>query len=168
MKFRSLNKFLWLRTALVLLKYFYYTKIWGMDIHSTATYSLSVKLDRTYPKGVHIGAHSYLAFDVALLTHDRTRGLYRDTRIGQNCFIGARSVILPGVQIGDNCVIGAGSIVTKDVPSRCIAAGNPATILRRDIEVGAYGRFSYADTPEELREHRQSTAAASEPVPPVQ
>ncbi len=111
-----------------------------------------MKFDKTYPKGVHIGAYSYVAFDTAILAHDRTRGLYRDTRIGENCFIGARSIILPGVQIGDNCVIGSGSVVTKDVPSRCIAAGNPAKIIRENIEVGRYGRFHFADIPEAERE----------------
>ncbi len=54
---RSLNKFLWIRSIVVRMKHFYYTKIWGMDIHPTATYSLSVKFDKTYPRGVHIGAY---------------------------------------------------------------------------------------------------------------
>lgn len=148
---RSLNKLLWLRTIIVKAKYLYYTKLWQMNIHPTATYSLSVKLDKTYPKGIHIGAYSYIAFDVAILTHDRTRGLYRDTKIGENCFIGARSIILPGVEIGDDCVIGSGSVVTKSIPSRCIAAGNPAKVIRENIEVGKYGRFLFADTPEHKR-----------------
>ena len=48
--------------------------------------------------------------------------------IGENCFIGARAIILKGVQIGDGAVIGAGSVVTKNVPEGAIACGNPATI----------------------------------------
>jgi acetyltransferase-like isoleucine patch superfamily enzyme len=67
--------------------------------------------------------------------------MYRHTRIGQNCFIGARSIILPGVEIGDNCVVGTGSVVTKNVPANCIVAGNPARIIRENIKVGQYGRF---------------------------
>ncbi|KAA0681733.1 acyltransferase [Neorhizobium sp. P12A] len=148
---RSLNQFLWVRSLLVKAKYWYYTKFWGMNIHPTATYSMSVKLDKTYPKGVHIGEYSYLAFDVAILTHDRTRGVYRNTTIGRNCFIGARSIILPGVEIGDECVIGSGSVVTRNIPSRCIAVGNPAKVIRENIEVGKYGRFSFADIPESER-----------------
>ncbi|MDK0751500.1 sugar O-acetyltransferase [Clostridium perfringens] len=50
--------------------------------------------------------------------------------IGNNVWIGANSVILPGVNIGDNSVIGAGSIVTKDIPSNVIAVGNPCRVLR--------------------------------------
>ena len=49
--------------------------------------------------------------------------------IGNNVWIGANSVILPGVNIGDNSVIGAGSIVTKDIPSNVIAVGNPCRVL---------------------------------------
>ncbi|HAT4244530.1 sugar O-acetyltransferase [Clostridium perfringens] len=50
--------------------------------------------------------------------------------IGNNVWIGANSVILPGVTIGDNSVIGAGSIVTKDIPSNVVAVGNPCRVLR--------------------------------------
>ena len=48
--------------------------------------------------------------------------------IGDNCWIGANSVICPGVTIGDNCVIGAGSVVTRDIPANSVAAA-PATDL---------------------------------------
>ncbi|MCX0394831.1 sugar O-acetyltransferase [Clostridium perfringens] len=50
--------------------------------------------------------------------------------IGNNVWIGANSVILPGVNIGDNSVIGAGSIITKNIPSNVIAVGNPCRVLR--------------------------------------
>lgn len=128
-----------------------------MDIDPTAQLSLSAELDLTFPKGVHIGAHSYVAFQARILTHDRTRGLYLHTRIGSNCFIGGRSLILPGITIGDDCVIGAGSVVTKDVPPRSVVAGNPAKILRSDVEVGRYGRFLDADD-------RERALRASDPV----
>lgn len=144
-KQRSLNTFGWLRRMLVRAKALYYTRLWGMDIDPTASFSLSARFDKTYPAGMHIGAWSYIAFDVAILAHDMTRGLYLHTRIGRNCFIGARSVILPGIQIGDGSIVGSGSVVTNDVPPRCVVAGNPARIIRRDIEVGPYGRFSDAE-----------------------
>ncbi|MGL5559578.1 MAG: sugar O-acetyltransferase [Paraclostridium dentum] len=50
--------------------------------------------------------------------------------IGNNVWIGAGAVVLPGVKIGDNTVIGAGSVVTKDIPSNVVAIGNPCRVLR--------------------------------------
>ena len=123
-------------------------RLFGMDIHPTVQMSLSAKLDLTFPKGVHVAEHSFLAFESRILTHDRTRGLYLHTRIGRNCFIGGRSLIMPGVVIGDNCVVGAGSVVTRDVPPNSAVAGNPARVIRSGIAVGRYGRFIDADDKE--------------------
>lgn len=50
--------------------------------------------------------------------------------IGKNVFIGARCIVLKGVNIGDGAVIGAGSVVSKDVPANAIVAGNPAKIVK--------------------------------------
>lgn len=50
--------------------------------------------------------------------------------IGNDVFVGARSLILKGVKIGDRAVIGAGSVVTKDVPADALVAGNPAKVIR--------------------------------------
>ena len=51
--------------------------------------------------------------------------------IGNDVWIGARVIILPGVHIGDGCVIGAGSVVTKDVEEYSVVAGNPAKLIRK-------------------------------------
>lgn len=50
--------------------------------------------------------------------------------IEDSVWIGSRVVILPGVRIGSGAVVGAGSVVSRDVPPQCIAAGNPARVLR--------------------------------------
>lgn len=50
--------------------------------------------------------------------------------IGNNVWIGAGAIIMPGVNIGDNTVIGAGSIVTKDIPANVVAVGNPCRVMR--------------------------------------
>ena len=62
----------------------------------------------------------------------RGKGLQynREVHIGENAWIGAGAIILPGIRIGKNAVIGAGSVVTKDVPDNCIAVGNPCHVLR--------------------------------------
>jgi acetyltransferase-like isoleucine patch superfamily enzyme len=54
--------------------------------------------------------------------------------IGENCWIGRNVSIMKGVTIGDNCVIAANSVVTKSVPANCIAAGNPAKVVKTNIE----------------------------------
>lgn len=145
---RGLGRLKWLRRVLVDLKRWHLNTLWGMDIDPTVEMSLSAKFDKTFAKGVHVGPRSYLAFEVRILTHDRTRGQYLHTRIGSDCFIGGRSLILPGVEIGDGCIVGAGSIVTKSVPAHTIVAGNPAKVIRTEIEVGAYGRLKDADETE--------------------
>lgn len=74
---------------------------------------------------IQLGNHTEISFDCAFITHDGSTWVFREEQryskvlrfgkivIGNNCFIGARSTILPGVVIGDNCIIGAGSLVTK-------------------------------------------------------
>ena len=60
--------------------------------------------------------------------------------IGNNVWIGAGAIILPGITIGDNSVIGAGSVVTKDIPANVVAVGNPCRVLR---EIGEHDREYY-------------------------
>lgn len=60
--------------------------------------------------------------------------------IGNNVWIGAGAIILPGIAIGDNSVIGAGSVVTKDIPANVVAVGNPCRVLR---EIGEHDREYY-------------------------
>lgn len=55
----------------------------------------------------------------------------QDVVIGENCWIGEKVVVLPGVTIGDWCVIGACSVVNKDVPPYSVAVGNPAKVIKR-------------------------------------
>ena len=51
--------------------------------------------------------------------------------IGDNVWIGGSVTILPGVTIGDNVTIGAGSVVVADIPSNCVAVGNPCKVVRQ-------------------------------------
>lgn len=54
--------------------------------------------------------------------------------IGNHVWLGENVMILKGVTIGEGCVIAAGSLVTKDIPSRCLAMGVPAKVVRENIE----------------------------------
>ena len=88
---------------------------------------------------IHIGDGVLIAFDAVIFAHDLSRHFHAHTRIGDNCFIGARAIVMAGVRIGEGCVVGAGSVVTRDVPAGCIVAGNPARILRRGVVTRKWG-----------------------------
>lgn len=67
----------------------------------------------------------------------------RDVYIGENVWIGAGAIILPGVRIGKNSVIGAGSVVSRDIPENVLAIGSPCRVLR---DIGERDReFYYRD-----------------------
>ncbi len=51
--------------------------------------------------------------------------------IGNDCWIGGNSIILPGISIGNGCTIGAGSVVTKNIPDNSLAVGNPAKVIQK-------------------------------------
>lgn len=51
--------------------------------------------------------------------------------IGSGSWIGQNVVILPGITIGENCIIGANSVVTKSIPDQCIAVGSPARVVKQ-------------------------------------
>jgi acetyltransferase-like isoleucine patch superfamily enzyme len=146
----SLNKLRKLRKSLVFIRRYWLRSFWRLDLHPTVEMSLSAKFDLTHPQGIHIGAYSYIAFDARILSHDMTRNLRAHTRIGRNCFIGGRSLILPGVEIGDSCIVGAGSVVTKSVPANSIVAGNPARILYSDAYLLSYGRIDPQRPPKRM------------------
>lgn len=112
-----------------------------------------------YGQYVHIGADTFLNYDCVLLdvceirigarcqfgprvqiltaTHpldpaQRAAGWESGApvTVGDDVWIGAGAIILPGITIGEGSVIGAGSVVTRDVPARTVVAGNPARVLR--------------------------------------
>ena len=92
---------------------------------------------------IYIGDKVMLGPNVTIATANhpinpelRDRGLQfnKDVYIGENTWIGAGVVIVPGEHIGSNTVIGAGSVVTKDIPDNVIAVGNPCRVIRNVSE----------------------------------
>jgi acetyltransferase-like isoleucine patch superfamily enzyme len=112
-----------------------------MDISSSARISFRTHLDKTHPKGIHIGDESYVASGAMILSHDFIKDIKADTKIGEKCFIGANAIIMPGVSIGDSIIVGSGAVVTKDVSSGCIVAGNPARVIRDNIRTTKFGKL---------------------------
>jgi len=98
---------------------------------------------------IHIGCDCTISFDVAILVHDYSvntalravdeapKGRHKmkvaPVRIGDNCFVGARALLLPGTQIGSNSVVGAGAVVRGVFAPNSVIAGNPARVVS-DIE----------------------------------
>jgi len=95
----------------------------------------------TEPYLVEIGDHVAISNGVHFLTHDGTIWLLRDSRpdiqhlgkitVGDNTYIGLNSIILPGTRIGNNCIIGAGTVVRGMIPDNSTVVGNPGTIIGR-------------------------------------
>jgi maltose O-acetyltransferase len=110
-------------------------------------------LDTGFLQLIEIGDYATLSSRIEVLAHDASmrHGLgytrIAKTVIGARAYIGAGSVILPGVKIGEGAVVGAGSVVTRDVPPGMVAAGNPARILRSAEELVAKHRALLADRP---------------------
>lgn len=130
-----------IRIIFIEIRYLYFTKLFGMNFKRNVRISLKAHLDKTNPKGIHIGNGSYVAAGAFILTHDFSRDIHKNTYIGENCFIGINSIILPGIKIGNSVIVGSGSVVTKDIPSNCIVAGNPAKIIKEGISTTKYGQI---------------------------
>ncbi len=93
------------------------------------------------PYLIEIGDHVTLNGSVQLLTHDGGVEVLMDLgycqrpdkfgriRVGNNVFVGANAIVLPGVTIGSNVIIGAGAVVSRDVPDNVVAAGVPARVI---------------------------------------
>lgn len=127
------------RSAILALRTAYLRQVLGMNIHPDTQISLKAHLDRTNPRGIHIDEGTLVAFGAVILSHDMSRALSTDTYIGRNCFIGAHSIVMPGIRVGDGCIVATGSVVTKDVEPNSIVAGNPARVIKTDIRTLKFG-----------------------------
>ena len=107
----------------------------GMKVGKNFKRLNGVILDPSHCWLIEIGDNVTLAPRVHILCHDAsTKQFLNYTKIGRitignNVFIGAECVVLPGVTIGDNVIIGANSTVTHNIPSNTVYAGTPAKML---------------------------------------
>lgn len=117
----------------------------GMKVGQNVTVMSGVNFG-SEPYLITIGNNVRISSYVAFINHDGGTWAFRDLEeykdvikygrisIGDNTFIGSRTVILPGVSIGKRCVIGTGSVVTKSIPDGSVACGVPAKVIMSTIE----------------------------------
>lgn len=107
----------------------------GMKVGKNFNRLKGVILDSSHCWLIDIGDNVTMAPRVHILCHDAsTKDFLNYTKIGRvnigsHVFIGAGTVVLPGVTIGNNVIIGANSTVTHDIPDNSVAAGNPAKVI---------------------------------------
>lgn len=108
----------------------------GMKVGANFNRLNNVILDPSHCWLIEIGNNVTLAPRVHILCHDASTKLFLGytkigrVNIGNNVFIGANTVILPGVSIGDNVIIGANSTVCKDIPTNSVVAGSPTVFIQ--------------------------------------
>ncbi len=150
----------------------------GLQIGSNVYVAPWVLIDPIAAYLISIGDGSRLAPRAHVLAHDATSrealGYTRlaPVRIGNRVFVGADTLILPGVTIGDDSVIGAGSLVSSDIPAGSLAVGRPAKVVgnsrdfferrRERIEAGPRFALSDAGTPEGRARMRRQIEEAGE------
>jgi maltose O-acetyltransferase len=141
MAIKSLNRLGGLREAIMRLRGVWIWLVLGIVIDPSIKLSLSGRLRSRRRGSIRIGKETMIAFKTLICTIDERTGEDRPITIGERCFIGGGSHILPGVTIGDGSIVGGGAVVYESVPPGCIVGGNPARVLRRDIEVVRHGRL---------------------------
>lgn len=113
----------------------------GLKIGKSPNIQCGCIIDPSHCWLIEIGDRVTFAPRVHVLAHDAsTKRILGYTmigrvKIGDDVFVGAGTIILPGVAIGDRVIVGAGSVVTKDIPSGSVAVGNPARVI------GSYDDF---------------------------
>jgi acetyltransferase-like isoleucine patch superfamily enzyme len=122
----------------------------GMDIKGVPIYiGPSTQFDGKDYSKIHIDDRTVISSDVRFLTHDYSisraieatgklleKEVYtvRDIFIGKNCFIGTKTILMPGSIIGNNVIVGAGSVIRGKVEDNSIIIGNPGVVVGNTIE----------------------------------
>ncbi len=116
---------------------------WGTDGRATIKIGSGTHIgDRTEihaGQSVTIGDGCAISWDCCILDRDyhklcSDKEVFSPVTIGNHVWIGCKATILKGVTIGDGAVVAAGSVVTRDVPPKSLVAGNPARVIREEVE----------------------------------
>lgn len=140
----------------------------GKDIF---IYGDPISMFGSEPWCITLGNNVHITREVLFVTHDGGTLLYRNRIpdleitapivIGNDVYIGVRSIIMPGVKVGNNCIIAAGSVVTKDVPDNSVVGGIPAKFIKTSDDYLAgitkkslhLGHLKYHEKDEALKKH---------------
>lgn len=140
----------------------------GCEIGEGTEFTGENKLDLTRAPLITIGDNCVLTDRVRLLLHTWDTPLLQrcfpdsetpnflglgEITIGDNVFIGENTIVLPGVTVGDHVIIGAGSVVASDIPSECIAVGNPCKPI---MSLDEYREKRLAEEPERIATYVES------------
>jgi acetyltransferase-like isoleucine patch superfamily enzyme len=142
----------------------------GVNLNGTVTfYGINRAMFGTEPWLITLGDNVYITAGVQFITHDGGTLILRQEvpdlewtapiEVGNDVYIGLRSLVLPGVTIGNRCIIGAAAVVTHDVPSNSVVGGVPARPLctvddyleRMQEKSLGLGHLSPSDKARELR-----------------
>ena len=112
----------------------------GVKLGSNCRINSNILTSESYL--IEIGDNVTISDHVSFVTHDNSiskiipdkSDVYGRIKVGNNCFIGHRSILLPNVKIGDNAVIAAGSVVNKSIPSNEVWGGVPAHFIMKTEE----------------------------------
>jgi len=142
---RRINIFRIISQSRLRIRLFIYRRIRKIRIGENTYISPKAYIDHHKSFSVEIGDNCYITRDCIILDHTQEKQggplklwgeiEYGSVKIGNNVFVGVKSVIMPGVTIGDNVIIGAMSLVTKDIPSDVIAFGQPAKVIRSNDKI---------------------------------
>ena len=142
---RSISHLRALRFLLVRSRNFWLSFSTGTVVGRKVSLSLSSRIRPGRRGSIRIGDRSLVAFKALIYTRDPLTGEDRPVTIGTNCFIGGGSTITPGVTVENGSIVAAGAVVFEDVPAGCAVGGNPAKVIRRNLNLGQWGRMEGAD-----------------------
>jgi maltose O-acetyltransferase len=146
----------------------------GMRIGRNVWLPASTWIDTSHCFLISIGDHCGFGEQCLILAHDAQMDEFLDAaRVGRvvihdSCHIGARCIILPGVEIGPRTIVGAGSIISRSLPADTVCAGNPAKVIstldeylekhRRRLASSPSFPYEIALSPEQRAKIAQSVA----------